>query len=190
MIPVTPLERPTGAVHAAHFAHLALPVEVRLVVPGLPAPQGSKRFMRHRTTGVAIGLEDSSRTRDWRAVVASEARFMAARLRETEVDFLPLNGPLFAAFVFWLPRPASAPKRRRYPDAKPDLSKLVRAVEDSLSGVLIRDDARIVRASLAKDFGEPGCLIELGRMPQEAPMQRHITTPKARNDDHAKDLRA
>jgi Holliday junction resolvase RusA-like endonuclease len=190
MIPTAPALRPTGAVHAAHFAHLTLPVEVRLVVPGLPAPQGSKRFMRHRSTGKAIGLEDSPRTRDWRALVASEARFMAARLREADPDFGPLDGPLFAALVFWLPRPASAPKRRRYPDAKPDLSKLLRAVEDSLSGVLIRDDARIVRASLAKDFGEPGCLIELGRMPQEAPLQQRLVAPKTCNDDHAKDLRA
>jgi Holliday junction resolvase RusA-like endonuclease len=178
-----------GAIHAAHFEHLTLPVEVRLFVPGTPAPQGSKRFMRHSGTGKPIGLEDNPRTRDWRTVVASEAQFMAARLRETDPDFAPLDGPLFAALVFWLPKPASAPKRRRYPDVKPDLSKLLRAVEDSLTGVLIRDDARIVRASVAKGYGEPGALIELGRMATPETRSRpHGTGVKRSNDSNAMDL--
>lgn len=51
--------------------------------------------------------------------------------------------------VFTLPKPLSAPKRRRtWPDKKPDLSKILRSTEDALtdSGI-IRDDARIVSYS-------------------------------------------
>jgi Endodeoxyribonuclease RusA len=54
-------------------------------------------------------------------------------------------GPSSRGWFFYLPKPSSAPKRRRtWPDRKPDLSKLLRAIEDPMNGVLIADDARIV----------------------------------------------
>ncbi|MGQ0669536.1 MAG: RusA family crossover junction endodeoxyribonuclease, partial [Actinomycetota bacterium] len=56
-----------------------------------------------------------------------------------------LEGPIIAWVTFWVPKPRSAPKRRRtWPDRKPDLDKLCRAIMDPCSGVLIRDDAQIV----------------------------------------------
>ena len=72
--------------------------------------------------------------------------------------------------VFTLPKPSSAPKRRRtWPMRKPDLSKLARSTEDALVDAgLLADDARIVEYQrLAKVYpGEdvealdaPGVLI-------------------------------
>jgi Holliday junction resolvase RusA-like endonuclease len=66
-----------------------------------------------------------------------------------------LDGPLACSMVFTLPRPKghwrtgrnahllrdAAPPR---PAGVPDLSKLVRATEDALTGVLWTDDARVV----------------------------------------------
>jgi crossover junction endodeoxyribonuclease RusA len=73
--------------------------------------------------------------------------------------------------IFTLPKPKSAPKRRRtWPDKKPDLSKLVRSTEDSLTEVAAwEDDARVVRCLALKVFpgehpdalGVPGAVIRI-----------------------------
>lgn len=131
---------------------------------GSPAPQGSKRFLGvHGGRGVMV--ESSKRVKPWRDDVKSAAE-------KARDGAPPLDGPLVARMVFTLPKPTSAPKRRRsWPCRKPDLSKLVRSTEDALvdSG-LLADDARIVEyARIAKVYpGEdpealavPGCNIML-----------------------------
>ena len=52
-------------------------------------------------------------------------------------------------------RTAIAGAQSLAPDTKPDLTKLVRAAEDSLRGVLWRDDAQVVRQVTEKRWGEP-----------------------------------
>lgn len=102
---------------------------------GIPAPQGSKKHV-----GNGRMVEVSKRLKPWRKVVTAQAK---ATLPE---DWEPLDGPLIAEFTFHLPRPTSAPKTRDIPAIRmPDLSKLVRAVEDSLTdaGVWV-DDARVI----------------------------------------------
>jgi Holliday junction resolvase RusA-like endonuclease len=59
------------------------------------------------------------------------------------------------SMVFTLPKPTSAPKTRKtWPDRMPDLSKLIRSTEDSITDAgLWEDDARIVEfARMAKVF--------------------------------------
>jgi len=51
---------------------------------------------------------------------------------------------------------ASAPKR---PPTKPDLTKLVRAAEDALKGVLWRDDGQVTDQHTRKRYGSPGAMI-------------------------------
>ena len=121
---------------------------MRVIVYGHPAPQGSKKFVGvAKSTGRGILVESSKRVKPWRQDVkaaAIEARKGAA----------PLDGPLRVRMVFTLPKPKSAPKRRRtYPDRKPDLDKLCRSTLDSLveSGV-IADDARVIELTLLKVF--------------------------------------
>ncbi len=64
-----------------------------------------------------------------------------------------LDGPLQMQLRFYLPKPKSAPKTKRtWPDKKPDLDKLIRAVGDALTGVLYTDDARIVAVTASKDY--------------------------------------
>lgn len=102
---------------------------------GIPAPQGSKKHV-----GRGRMVEVSKKLKPWRKAVTQQAK---AALPE---DWEPLDGPLHAEFTFHLPRPASAPKTRDIPAIRmPDLSKLVRAVEDALTdaGVWV-DDARVV----------------------------------------------
>lgn len=141
---------------------------MRIIVFGHPAPQGSKKFVGvHGGRGVMV--ESSKRVKPWRADVKDAAE----RVRN---DGPPLDGPLVARMVFTVPKPKSAPKRRRiYADRKPDLSKLVRSTEDALSDAgLIADDARIVEYTrVAKVFpnedpealSAPGVRIEIGPVP-------------------------
>jgi Holliday junction resolvase RusA-like endonuclease len=143
--------------------------KIVLTVYGSPAPQGSKAFM-----GMFAGkdgrqhaklAESSKKVKPWRQDVKAAAR-------EHAEGHPPLDGNLRVRMVFTLPKPASAPKRRRtWPNKKPDVSKLARSTEDALVDAgLIADDARIVEYTrLAKVFpGEdpealasPGVRIEL-----------------------------
>lgn len=62
-----------------------------------------------------------------------------------------------------------------YPTGKPDLLKLARAVEDALTGVVYRDDARTCKLVLAKLWGEPACAmirlhaVERGEIERSSP---------------------
>jgi Holliday junction resolvase RusA-like endonuclease len=126
--------------------------EVQIVVLGLPAPQGSKKYVGHRYSkkygkDLPVLVESSKKVDPWRAAVAK----MAMSVRPP----ILLDGPLVADMVFSMPRPkghfgtgrnagclkASAPA---VPIVMPDLSKLVRSTEDALKGIVWRDDSLVV----------------------------------------------
>lgn len=124
---------------------------VEIIVHGLPAAQGSKRYVGHRRGADgrerAVLIEQSKRVKPWRRMVADAA----ALHRPTEL----LDGPLVADMVFTFARPkshfgtgrnahllkATAPAA---PAVAPDLSKLARSTEDALTGIIWRDDSRVV----------------------------------------------
>ncbi len=114
-------------------------MRVEFVVYGSPAPQGSKRHV-----GGGRMIESSRKVKPWRQDVKAAAEAWIAA--NGGVAWRAIDGPILARMVFTVPKPASAPKRRRtWPDRKPDLSKLIRSTEDALTDAgLIRDDARIV----------------------------------------------
>jgi Holliday junction resolvase RusA-like endonuclease len=120
---------------------------VRIVVFGNPAPQGSKKFVG-MVGGHGMLVESSKKVKPWRQDVVAAAR-------EVHEGSPPLDGPLVVRMIFTMPKPASAPKRRRsWPNKKPDVSKLCRSTEDALvTAGVIADDARIVEYErLAKVF--------------------------------------
>jgi len=137
-----------------------------IVVYGSPAPQGSKSFKGLAKSGRAILAESSKKVRPWRQDVKLAAEQVRAALALPVLDV-----PLRVRMTFTLPKPLSAPKRRRvYPSKLPDLSKLVRSTEDALTDAGIwRDDARVIECIAAKRYpGEgadaldaPGCVIEI-----------------------------
>lgn len=121
-------------------------------VDGTPAPQGSKT--RTRWGGLR---EDNPRTKPWRAEVASQVR------QQLPAGHVAIDGPVLLVATFTLPKPLSAPKRRRtWPDRTSrlagDQDKLTRAVCDALTTAQVwRDDARVVRSIVGKDYsGAPG----------------------------------
>lgn len=139
---------------------------LRLEIHGTPAPQGSHRAFVNPKTGKAIVTQASAATRPWRDTVRAFA------IDHKPLGWTPLDGPLWARMVFSVARPATAPKKVLYPSSRPDLSKLLRAVEDSLTEAGIwTDDARVVAYTrLAKVFAGsedpdaldvPGVLVEV-----------------------------
>lgn len=126
------------------------PVEDRVLlvvfVPGLPRPEGSLRHIRmgNHIRTVHASHDDLLM---WRSTVASYAADLWG-------DAPAFDDPVAVQVDFYLPRPKSAPKRQRYPHRKPDLDKLLRAILDSLTGVVLVDDARVVDVTMRKRFAE------------------------------------
>ena len=139
---------------------------IRFEVIGVPQPGGSKNAfpLRHKDGSPVIGkngrqvtvVSDANpKVKDWRVAVVAAAR---------EVYRGPLlDEPLSLRVLFRFPRlkghfrsngllRSSAPP---YPASRPDTTKLVRALEDALKGVLWRDDDRVVEQWAAKVYGEP-----------------------------------
>ena len=144
---------------------------ITIKVYGIPAPQGSKRYVGRSKSGRGILVESSKKVAPWRLAVKAAA---LAVMQDSD----PLDGPLIAAMVFTMPKPKSAPKRRQIaPDRMPDLSKLIRCTEDALTdaGVWV-DDARVVEYERqAKTYPRedrdalhiPGAVIRVRQMTQD-----------------------
>ena len=113
---------------------------LEVVAYGLPAPQGSKKgFPVHRKGGgIGVALVESAKgLKPWREAVRKAAITAVAASG-------CVAGPVVAELIFTLPRPKSKTKCEDH-WVKPDLSKLIRAVEDALTDAgAFEDDARIV----------------------------------------------
>jgi Holliday junction resolvase RusA-like endonuclease len=142
-------------------------VTVTIRVPGVPQPQGSKTKTRWG------GMRDanSERLTPWRNAIS------IATVQTVGHRWQPLDGPLSVSVVFTMPKPTSAPKRRRtWPAKKPDIDKLIRACFDGITdGGLWRDDALVVDVYARKVYtGDPdaspapGALIHVRPVEQEA----------------------
>jgi crossover junction endodeoxyribonuclease RusA len=131
---------------------------ITFFVPGIPAPQGSKRHV-----GNGVMIESSKNLRPWRDSITYAAR------EKTGGRLWWSMSPVEVTLEFIFPRPKShygtgknaAVKRVSAPlhkVTKPDTDKLARAALDALtaSGV-IRDDAQVAELHAAKTYGdEPG----------------------------------
>jgi Holliday junction resolvase RusA-like endonuclease len=130
------------------------PEEIHLTIAGTPAPQGSKVAFSRKGSSKVTMLEQTRKTLDpWRAAVTLQARRQYRRPA-------PLDVPLSVGMTFVMARPKSV--RRPYPSVTPDLSKLVRAVEDALTDAGVwRDDALVVRYhELAKVYYHPDMAVD------------------------------
>lgn len=134
--------------------------------PGIPQPGGSKKGFV--VNGRAIITEDNLKSKPWRAVVALAA--------QTSYFGPPLDGPLSLEITFTFPRPKNhygtgkrssvvKPSAPRYPTVKPDTTKLIRSLEDSLKDIIWRDDSQVVEQIARKVYGDrPGALICVRRV--------------------------
>ena len=127
---------------------------------GEPRPAGSKRAFPFRRKDGSLGVRvthDNPHAQNWMAAVAQAAR-------KTYHGPL-LTGAVALEITFYRPRPAGhfgsgrnagqlKPSAPRFPTTKPDNTKLRRAIEDAMSGVIYRDDSQIVDGNDQKRYGE------------------------------------
>lgn len=64
------------------------------------------------------------------------------------------EGPIQLLVEVQYRRPKSAPKSRVLPCVKPDLSNVVKLIEDAANGILFKDDAQIVSLLATKSYGD------------------------------------
>jgi crossover junction endodeoxyribonuclease RusA len=122
---------------------------VRFKVYGVPVPQGSLRAFNAGGRAVISqggSAEGRRKLADWRQAIGEEAR------RALPDDAPLLDGPVYVTVSFLLPKPKSAPKHLRHCTKKPDLDRLLRALLDAITGVLIVDDAQVVSITAAKSY--------------------------------------
>lgn len=134
-----------------------------IVVYGTPAPQGSKRIARAggKITGRPILIEDNNEAKNsWRDAVSVAARMI---IRHGGMDLPVFPGPLAVSMVLTRKRPSGLPKRKRiggdlievthYPNTRPDVDKLSRAVLDALKDAgVYADDGQVVVLLAAKSY--------------------------------------
>jgi crossover junction endodeoxyribonuclease RusA len=131
--------------------------ELTIEVFGDPASQGSHSVIHGRIVQV-----NSAKHKRWRNAVAFAALDLITEGWEL------LDEPLELSVIFYLPRPKTV-QDREYPAVMPDVDKLLRAVFDSLSGVVYVDDSRIITVSAQKRYADdrgPGALIRVNTLPK------------------------
>lgn len=142
-------------------------------IPGLPAPQGSKRGFYNKKTRRVHMVESSKNVKPWREAVKWTALEEDGTLK---AGFERVEGPVDILLVFWLPRPKghwgtgrnegklklSAPP---FPAVRPDIDKLARSTLDGLKDAgLYEDDSRVVFLRVEKRYAErqgTGCSVEI-----------------------------
>lgn len=127
---------------------------IAFTVYGKPEPAGSK------TAGVTKRgkryVRDSNpASKEWKRLVAQVA---GEQMEGREL----LGGPLSLVVEFFRPRPKGhfgvrglLPSAPEFPTTAPDTTKLLRAIEDAMQGVVYRNDSQIVAQVARKHYGEP-----------------------------------
>ena len=131
---------------------------MKIVVHGIPAPQGSKRHV-----GNGVMIESSAKVKPWREAV----KWAAIEALRTYSPFGP-GVPVAATMTFYLPRPKGhygtgknasnlKPSAPMFVTTKPDKDKLIRSTFDALgdAGVWV-DDAQVVVGTYWKRYADNG----------------------------------
>jgi len=138
-------------------------------VPGVPAPQGSKRYV-----GNGQMVESSKALPSWR----SDVRAAASAALSTDTYTGRYDAPVIVQIAFLFARPrshygtgrnaatlkASAPAVGPVSRNRADVDKLARAVLDAITGVVIADDSQVVTLSASKgwaDHDRPGAYVHI-----------------------------
>jgi Holliday junction resolvase RusA-like endonuclease len=128
-------------------------------VPGTPRPQGSAKWIPSGTTGRSIPIKNPN-LETWRSCVAIFAQQGIAKFSFKRVDYAALG--LSLTFVFERPKShyrtgrnahllkTIAPLRHFQ---KPDIDKIERAILDSLTGIVYKDDCQVDHVVKTKGWG-------------------------------------
>jgi len=157
--------------------------QILIKVKGEPQPRGSKsawgrvipgQFDKKGNPRVVINVSDTNKkSKPWMDRIRVAAR-------QQMWDEKPFDGDIVLHVLFIKERPKSHYRSGKFshllkPDSpnvfhsvKPDRGKLLRAVEDALTGIVYTDDARVVGGSVWKIWGdEPGVIMIVRHPTQE-----------------------
>lgn len=132
---------------------------IEIDVPGVPAPQGSKRYV-----GNGRMVESSKSLPTWRHDVQEAAKNAVGGVVPPFFD-----GPVIVHVYFVFARPrshygtgrnasvlkASAPEHGPVTRNRADVDKLARAVLDAITHVVFADDSQVIRLLAAKSWADP-----------------------------------
>ena len=132
--------------------------ELVIKVAGEPIPQGSMKGFR-RGRHVAITHNNEKTLKPWRARIATEAQAVRP-------DDWVMQGAFELDVDFVLPRPKNRMTKKAIAlyDAlegvephiiAPDCDKLIRAVDDGLTGILFEDDKQVYHIEASKVYASP-----------------------------------
>jgi Holliday junction resolvase RusA-like endonuclease len=124
--------------------------EIHLVILGVPEPQGSTRAFaikrKGQPTGQVVVTSSNKKVKPWRQQVgwvAKEAMKGAPFYDEAPIS-LNMN--------FYFQKPKSLRGEAWAKVTKPDVDKLARAILDSLTGILYRDDSQVIGLDAQKSY--------------------------------------
>ena len=128
--------------------------KLKFEVPGSPIGQGRPKFSTINGHAVAY---DPEKSRNYKAYV----KLLATQAMK-EQGFTMIDGPCCLDILACFEVPKSKSKKFREaalnglerPTKKPDLSNIVKGIEDALNGLAYKDDSSIVFLSVAKCYSE------------------------------------
>lgn len=126
---------------------------MKFIVRGLPRPQGSHRAFMPKGARFPVITDSNRNLKQWRDLVAYVAQDHAPEE--------PFSGAIVLVADFFLHRPKSLPKKTIDHLKKPDLSKLIRAIEDSMSKIVWGDDSQVIEVRATKSYGPPRVEIQV-----------------------------
>ena len=121
------------------------PAVINFTVRGIPRTKGSTKSFYIKKLNRTVTTADNPKLKNW----ADNINYLA----QVHAPDVPWDGPVLLFLFFKMQKPKSAPKTRRiYAVKKPDLDKLIRAVKDSLTGVIYNDDSQVIHVYPWKDY--------------------------------------
>ena len=140
-------------------------MKIEFTALGTPQTQGSKKafsWIDKKSGKARASMVESAgnKLKSWRSAVSDAAR-------DAMAGHPMIGGPARVAYGFFFLRPKSHYRTGKnshllksgadsWPVTKPDLDKLIRAVNDAMSGVVYRDDKLIVSMEPCKLWCAPG----------------------------------
>lgn len=132
-------------------------MQIEFFVPGVAKPGGSKKAFWRPGMKHANIVEDCAKNKDWRASVGYVARHNYMQP--------PTSLPVEVNVIFYMLRPGkhfrAGNKAGRLKDnaptvvtVKPDATKLWRAAEDALTGIIWVDDAQVWKQTIQKLYSD------------------------------------
>lgn len=129
---------------------------IEFEVYGRPATAGSKTVFFNKKTGKPIVVPASKFTKPWMDSIRAAAReFYSGELLRCALRLTVEYHYVRPDSDFGTGRNKGILKKsaKKYRTQEPDLSKLVRAAEDAITGIIWKNDSQIVEEHLYKGFG-------------------------------------